>query len=136
MSRAHEENDRSLKQAESGVSDVRPLPPLEHSFPASRKIEEGELCVPFRMISLAGDEPPLKVYDTSGPQGCDVRQGLPPRRAAWLARRLAEAGAPAPAQAAASGSPAPARAGVTQLHFARRGVITEEMRFVALRESV
>jgi phosphomethylpyrimidine synthase len=119
MSRVDERNDRSvgLKLAESDVSDVRPLPPLEHSFPASRKIEEGELCVPFREIALTGGEPPLKVYDTTGPQGRDVRQGLPPRRAAWLARR-------------------DHTDGVTQLSFARRGVITEEMRFVALRESV
>jgi phosphomethylpyrimidine synthase len=120
MSRVDEKNERPvvLKLADDGVSDVRSLPPLEQSFPASRKVEEGELGVPFRLIALADGEPPLKVYDTTGPQGCEVRQGLPARRSAWLAQRRVEDG------------------GVTQLHFARRGVITEEMRFVALRENV
>jgi phosphomethylpyrimidine synthase len=124
MSRRDDENERPvpLQMAESGVSDVRSLPPLEHSFPGSRKVEEGELRVPFREIALSGGEPPLRVYDTTGPEACDVREGLPPRRGAWLAGRLAEGRA--------------SERRVTQLYFARRGVITEEMRFVALRESV
>ena len=36
--------------------------------------------VPMREITLSGGEPPLRVYDSSGPQGCDVREGLPPLR--------------------------------------------------------
>src|SRR5687767_11692738 len=111
MSRRDDENERPvpLQMAESGVSDVRSLPPLEHSFPGSRKVEEGELRVPFREIALSGGEPPLRVYDTTGPEACDVREGLPPRRGAWLAGRLAEGRA--------------SERGVTQLYFARRGVI-------------
>ena len=31
----------------------------------------------MREIALSGGEPPLRVYDTSGPQGFDVREGLP-----------------------------------------------------------
>jgi phosphomethylpyrimidine synthase len=80
MSRANDKNETSvtLRVAESDVGDLRALPPLAHSFPASRKLEEGELRVPFREIALAGGEPPLRVYDTTGPQACDVRDGLPP----------------------------------------------------------
>jgi phosphomethylpyrimidine synthase len=109
----------SLKLAEQGVGQLRSLPPLAESFPSSQKVEEGELQVPARVITLSGGEPPLKVYDTTGPQGHDARSGLPPRRRDWIERRLAER-----------------PANVTQLHYARRGIITEEMRFVALRENV
>src|SRR3954469_4545375 len=113
----------SLKVADAGVSDVRELPPLSTSFPSSQKIEEGELKVPARVITLGGGEPPLKVYDTTGPQGIDIRKGLPARRADWIERRLREA-------------PQDGTRNVTQMHYARRGIITEEMRFVALRENV
>ena len=34
--------------------------------------------VPVREIALSGGEEPLRVYDSSGPQGHDVREGLPP----------------------------------------------------------
>ena len=62
------------------------------AFPGSRKdYVSGEcaghrLAVPVREIALAGGET-LRVYDTSGPQGCDVRQGLPLHREAWIAAR-------------------------------------------------
>ena len=43
----------------------------------------------MREISLSGGEPPLRVYDTSGPQGFDVREGLPALRAnGFLGRAL------------------------------------------------
>ena len=54
--------------------------------PASTKVYVDGDCagervaVPMREIALSGGEPPLRVYDTSGPQGCDVREGLPPLR--------------------------------------------------------
>jgi phosphomethylpyrimidine synthase len=108
-----------LELAESGISDVRPLAPLAQSFPNSTKIETGELRVPFRSIALSDGAASLEVYDTTGPQGCDVRKGLPKRRMPWIEQRLAQQ----------SGV-------VTQLHYARRGIVTEEMRFVALRENV
>jgi phosphomethylpyrimidine synthase len=108
-----------LKVAAEGVSDVRELPPLEASFPSSRKVEEGELGVPFREIALSGGEPAIKVYDTTGPQGVDIRSGLPKRRTEWVAERLKTSDG-----------------NVTQMHYARKGIITEEMRFVAIRENV
>jgi phosphomethylpyrimidine synthase len=98
-----------------------PLPPLQTSdfasaFPSSHKVyvERHGVRVPMREISLSNGES-LRVYDTSGPQGHDVRAGLPRLREPWIAGR---GGA----------------SGVTQLHFARRGTITEEMAFVAIRE--
>jgi phosphomethylpyrimidine synthase len=105
------------------VEDVhtRAISPIEADLPASRKVYlvDGELRVPEREIALSGGEPPLRVYDTSGPQGHDVRRGLPPLRAPWIERRRARGDR-----------------NFSQMHYARRGEITEEMRFVALRENV
>ena len=62
------------------------LPPLQTSdftsaFPNSSKVyvEERGVSVPMREIALTNGET-LRVYDTSGPQGCDVRAGLPKLR--------------------------------------------------------
>ena len=63
---------------------------FEHAFPGSQKAYvEGPrgIRVPMREIVLSGGEPPLRVYDPSGPQGVDVRQGLPPLRQPWLLER-------------------------------------------------
>src|SRR5688572_18411749 len=79
------------------------------------------LCVPLRQVSLGGGEPPVRLYDTSGPQGHDPRAGLPKLREPWLVRRRADSKA---GQA------------VTQLHYARRGEITPEMQFIATREGL
>ena len=60
------------------------------AFPNSRKvtIEGGRgIRVPVREIVLSGGEPPLRVYDTSGPQGTDARQGLPTPRLPWILER-------------------------------------------------
>ena len=89
------------------------------AFPGSRKVyvDGARVRVPMREIALSGGEPPLRVYDTSGPHEVDVRAGLPPLRGPWVAARRGR----------------PARA-VTQMHYARRGEVTPEMEFVALRE--
>jgi phosphomethylpyrimidine synthase len=107
------------------------------AFPASRRVwREGALGVrvPMREIRLSGGEPPLTVYDTSGPRGVGPEAGLPDVRAAWIRARGdvvdAGAGARRPRLRAA-----PGRA-VTQLHYARRGDITPEMAFVAEREGL
>jgi phosphomethylpyrimidine synthase len=98
-----------------------PLPPLRASdfssaFPNSRKVyvEQDALRVPMREIVLTNGET-LRVYDTSGPQGADVRTGVPKLRAPWISGRR-DTGM------------------VTQLEFARAGVVTDEMTFVAVRE--
>jgi phosphomethylpyrimidine synthase len=104
---------------------LRAQDPLESSFPSSHKIYRelehrgAALRVPERRIHLSGGEPPLDVYDTSGPQGFDPHVGLPKLRAPWIAQRAARGDA-----------------NVTQMHYARRGIVTEEMAFVAAREGV
>ena len=107
----------SLPLAAPEVTPVRAIAPLVDSFPNSAKVTEGELEVPFRRIAQSGGNADIVVYDTTGPQGIDPRQGLPPRRAAWIAARLASADG-----------------NLSQMHYARRGVITEEMHFCAIRE--
>jgi phosphomethylpyrimidine synthase len=60
------------------------------AFPNSKKAYvQGPpgVRVPLREIHLSGGEPPLRVYDTSGPGGIDVRQGLPSIRDEWIRAR-------------------------------------------------
>jgi phosphomethylpyrimidine synthase len=109
--------------------------------------------VPVREIALENGASSLRVYDTSGPQGHDVKAGLPKLREPWVSARLkpsrsmSDASAPAdrrgaPADQTANASddrwsaPASAKRCVTQLHYARKGEITPEMEFVALREGL
>src|SRR5688572_30879519 len=76
------------------------------------------LRVPMREVALSGGEPSLRLYDTSGPQGHDVRGGLPRLREPWIAARRATG------------------AVGTQRSYARRGEITPEMEFIAVREGL
>src|SRR6478735_10056291 len=78
----------------------RPAPPspAEQSygsaFPNATKIYVSGLYgirVPMREIALAGGEPPLRVYDSSGPQGHGALEGLPGVREAWITARDVEA---------------------------------------------
>ena len=125
-------------------------------FPNSRKVYlEGAqgVAVPVREISLSGGEPPLRVYDTSGPQGVDVRVGLPSVRGEWIRARTVTEGAARTdrtdaTEPARPSSPSPlippslhrtplrGTGPVTQLHYARKGEITPEMEFIALREGM
>ena len=130
---------------------LAPLPRdiWEACYPASQKIhvEEEGLRVPFRRTELSGGEPPLDVYDTSGPQGVDVTRGLPALRRSWILDRgdVEEAERAFVVEHASEGGLIPqtlrrtnlvGTSCVTQLHYAREGVITSEMRFVAIREGV
>jgi phosphomethylpyrimidine synthase len=136
-----------------------PLPASTKSYEPGRL--HAQLRVPLREIALSNGER-VAVYDSSGPYtdpslAIDVRQGLPGPRAAWVAQRedtqayegrriqLMDDGLREPGQqaqlrahsAALARQPLRARAGhnVTQLHYARRGIITAEMEYVALREN-
>jgi phosphomethylpyrimidine synthase len=108
-----------------------------------------DIRVPYREVLLStGAAVPL--YDTSGPYTdpayeADVRRGLPALRARWIEGRgdteEYQGSAPRPEGALLPGGGRPARRGsggaaVTQLAYARRGVITEEMEFAALREGM
>ncbi len=120
-----------------------PATTLAEAFPNSTKVHvEGPagIRVPMREIALSGGEPPLRVYDTSGPQGHDVRDGLPSVRGHWIVgrevtsheSRVSGARDPRPATRDILRGTGP----VTQLAYARRGEITEEMQYVAIREGV
>jgi phosphomethylpyrimidine synthase len=72
---------------------VASLPPLAEHFPSSRKIlvDAGDgLRVPVREVALQGGAAPLRLYDTTGPEGHDVKQGLPRLRQPWIDGRLAQ----------------------------------------------
>ncbi len=104
------------------------------------------------------ENPPVAVYDTSGPYTdpearIDVRQGLPAIREPWIEARgdTEELARPTSrygqARLADSGldhlrfehlrHPRHAKNGqrVTQMHYARRGIITPEMEYIAIREN-
>jgi phosphomethylpyrimidine synthase len=132
------------------------LPPLQKSdftaaFPSSSKvyIEERGVRVPVREIALSGGEAPLRVYDTSGPQDHDPRNGLPQLRREWIESRggvqeVARSYRPGPdatrpmppALAARMRTALRGDGAVTQLRYARQGTITPEMEFIAIREGL
>jgi phosphomethylpyrimidine synthase len=135
-------------------------------FPASSKVyllgSQPDIRVPCREIKLTPttgrfgqeDNPPMRVYDTSGPYTdntleMNLGQGLPPLRQDWIRARgdvEESAGLPAAAAHLNGGAdfpglmrkPLKAKAGraVTQMHYARQGVITPEMEFIGIREGI
>jgi len=130
----------------------------------SRKIHVGPLNVAMRAIDLdpSSGEPPLNVYDTSGPYTdptarIDIAGGLPQLRRAWIeARGDVEAYDAREVRPEDNGQLGPDRSGgvprfprmvrrplrahaganVSQMHYARRGIITPEMEYVATRENL
>ena len=109
------------------------------AYPNSRKVYvgEGSVKAPMREIALEEGESALRVYDTSGPQGCDVTQGLPALRDSWIASRgdVGHVQSPGSLEGVFPGRAVKRGTGrVTQLHYARRGLVTPEMEFVAIRE--
>src|SRR6202044_2258848 len=153
-------------------------------FPNSRKVHVetpgGKVRVAMREITQAAtrdfegkltQNPPLRVYDTSGPYTdpaakIDIREGLKPLRAEWIERRgdtetyagrevqprdngyLTAGHAEFASQRESAGrlepfpglKRAPRRAidggNVSQMHYARKGVITPEMEYIAVRETL
>ncbi len=133
-------------------------------LPASAKVYSSpkgheHLNVPFREIKLSGGEPNLRVYDPSGPYGeegyiADVEKGLARLRTNWIMKRggvelydgrtsKPEDNGNATGDRLARAFPIenqPLRAlqgaPVTQYEFARDGIITDEMIYVAHRENI
>src|SRR4051812_10593206 len=127
-------------------------------LPNSRKIYVGALRVPMREITQSGDNPPLSVYDTSGlytdPDArIDIRKGLPALREKWIVERhdseqlsgpSSEFGRqrlsdPKLSELRFDLHRKPRRASlaknVSQMHYARKGIVTPEMEYIALREN-
>jgi len=98
----------------------------------------------MREIRLSGEEPPLRVYDSSGPREADACRGLTPIRERWIAARDVVEVARSRGQHPGSGTPAGdgrrvlegAGGPITQMELARKGEITPEMEFVAIREGM
>jgi phosphomethylpyrimidine synthase len=130
----------------------------------SKKIHVGPLKVAMREIALepSSGEPPLSVYDTSGPYTdpearIDIMAGLPELRREWIrGRGDVEEITQREVKPEDNGQLGPDRSGgvqpfpnvrrkvlrakpgmnVSQMHYARRGIITPEMEYVAIRENV
>jgi phosphomethylpyrimidine synthase len=131
-------------------------------LPGSRKVyvsgARADVRVPMREISQSGGNPPIFVYDTSGPYTdpgarIDIRKGLAALRERWILERADVDTLEEPTSAygrarladpklaelrfdlARKSRRAKPGARVTQMHYARRGIVTPEMEFVALREN-
>lgn len=158
-------NPATLLQQTAQLSEsvTRPIPGSRKIYvPGSRP----DLRVPMREIAQTRtptvfggeDNPPVTVYDTSGPYTdpearIDLAAGLPPLRARWIDERGDTVELPALTSEFGRAReqdpkldavrfpnrrlPRRARPGanVTQMHYARRGIITPEMEFVAIREN-
>src|ERR1700743_2385902 len=129
------------------------------ALPGSRKIYENG--VPFREVALSGGEAPVRLYDTSGPYtdetaSIDIEKGLGARRRDWIlargdveeydgrARKPEDDGlkrgellsVPQFKREGVRLLRAKPGKNVSQLHYARAGLITEEMKYIAARENL
>ncbi|WP_038052437.1 phosphomethylpyrimidine synthase ThiC [Thioalkalivibrio sp. ALJ1] len=151
------------KTAEVSADVTRPFPNSEKVFVQGSR---PDIRVPFRQVAQSPtltsgtpeENPPIPVYDTSGPYTdpdatIDLRQGLADLRGAWIDERgdtewldgpsseYGQARAVDPELASLRFEhirpPRRAKAGanVSQMHYARKGIITPEMEYVAIREN-
>ena len=112
------------------------------AYPNSRKVYvgAGRVRVPAREVTLSDGESPVRLYDTSGPLGIDPHVGLHALRREWITERgdVTEVrGAAAAPDWTPDGLRRPVLKGsgaITQLRYARRGEVTPEMEYVAVRE--
>ncbi len=107
-----------------------------------------ELRVPYKNVSLEVRENPLPLYDVSGPYAdpavnVDISFGISKIRDAWLSKNpdlIRSDRQTTSSMNEFKGShrvlKAMPQANVTQLHYARKGIITPEMEFVAIREGL
>ncbi|HZH43843.1 MAG TPA: phosphomethylpyrimidine synthase ThiC [Lysobacter sp.] len=153
-----------IQQAEQLSADVvRPIPGSRkihvEGSRADLRVPMREIGLARTPTLFGGeDNAPVTVYDTSGPYtdpaaDIDLTRGLPPLRAQWIAERgdtemltglSSEFGRrreqdPKLAAVRFPNRPRPRRAlagaNVTQMHYARRGIVTPEMEFIAIREN-
>ena len=139
------------------MKSIQRLPNSERVYVPGRL--HPEIRVPLREIQLSATRSfngaveanaPVRAYDCSGPWGDpafngNVAQGLPRLRHSWITARgdVEEAGSPKaevrrPKSEVRTSGPLRGRQGqaVTQMHYARQGIITPEMEFVAIRENL
>src|SRR5689334_1701015 len=175
--------NRRMSSMSAGIKPTPSEISENSSLPNSRRVYvEGKLPgvrVPFREIAQSSSRnfdgtlaanPPVRVYDTSGPWGdpaqqCNVRDGLPQLRRDWIVGRgdvetyegreakpiddgylTFEAAKRARVKDVGRLEDFPTTrrsvlrakngACVTQLHYARRGIVTPEMEFIAIRENL
>jgi phosphomethylpyrimidine synthase len=152
--------------AQAARVDEAAIKPLPNSRKVYVEGSRRDIRVPMREVAQsdtpasfgAEKNPPIYVYDTSGPYtdpraSIDIRQGLAPLRAAWTEERgdTAQLSGPtskygrerlidpvlAELRFNLKRQPRRAKAGriVTQLHYARKGRVTPEMEFIAIREN-
>ncbi|RVT99464.1 phosphomethylpyrimidine synthase ThiC [Rhodovarius crocodyli] len=146
------------------MNHITPAPQRVTTGPieGSRKIYDAPPCapdiaVPFREVAVQG-EAAMRLYDPSGPytdsnHHLDLAAGLPMVRAPWIAKRGFVPATPRAVRPEDNGDVGPAHllppcpaprtliegvAGkpVTQYEYARAGIITEEMIYVAHRENL
>ena len=146
--------------------DLQPFRVTTGPLPASQKLYSPapgfpDVMVPYREIALhpTAKEPPIRVYDTTGPYTdptvqIDVHEGLPKVRAPWIAARAdTESYAARHVKPEDNGhvtgdrlvtqfphltTPLRAKPGarLTQYQYAKAGIITAEMAYVAHRENI
>ena len=131
---------------------VKPLPSSEKVYVTGSR---ADLRVPMRAISQSEGNPTIMVYDTSGPYTdpqarIDIRKGLAPLREKWIEERGDSELLEGPTSEYGRGrlddpklaelrfdlkrKPRRGRC-VTQMHYARKGIVTPEMEFIAMREN-
>src|SRR5580700_7704935 len=122
--------------------ELKDSAPLDSALPASKRVyvqgkQHPGVRVPLREISLAATKglngvselnSPVRVYDTRGPwgdpaQSCDPRAGLPALRLPWILDR----GDTVPSKRLDRARRAADGAAVSQIHYARKGIVTPEM---------
>lgn len=151
-------------QARVDPSSVQPFPNSRKIYVqgsrADIRVPMREISLATTPTEFGGEEnPPVRIYDTSGPYtdpdaNIDVRRGLPDVRTAWIEARGDTEQLEGSSSAFTIGrlqdpklvslrfqyarTPRRAEKGanVSQMHYARRGIITPEMEYVAIRENM
>ena len=150
-------------QAKVDGAAIQPLPNSKKVYVTGSRpdirVPMREISQADTPTNLGGEQnPPIYVYDCSGPYTdpaarIDIQKGLPPLRARWIdergdTERLTEQSStygrarlsdPALAELRLAHVQQPRRAkagmNVTQMHYAKKGIVTPEMEFVAIREN-
>ena len=155
--------DFSAQSAQVDAASIAPLPNSEKIYVTCARddirVPMRKITLDETPTDMGGEvNPPIFVYDTSGPYTdpkatIDIRKGLAPVRAGWIEERqdteLLDGPTSAFGQARLeddklaalrfdlSRQPRRAKSGknVTQMHYARQGIVTPEMEFIAVREN-